>query len=431
MNQAGNQAGNQARKQAGNRAYISVGSNIEKEINFPACYARLHKEFEVARISSVYLTSPVGPAGQNEYWNSIVEVRTELDLGALREKLKDIEFQFGRSRDPNNKYAARPIDLDIVLYNDVVMDEKDFRLPNPQLEKFAFVLIPMAEIAPDLVHPRLGVTVSSMAGRFDDAGQQWERLPNEGLKGYADTSFMRAKVALITGGATRIGKELCSFYSQKGYAVAIHYNRSKENAMRLAEQLRREGGAAFCVQADLRDPDAPKRLVDRVIRHWGYIDVLINNASVFYPTPMGELTLDNWDEHFAVNLRAPHFLAKYAAPHLGRQQGSIVNIADIYAERPLPGYSAYSVTKAGLAALTKALAHELAPGVRVNAVRPGAILFPEGYDSGKMKALLAKIPLGRTGREWDIAETCFFLTDGPSFITGAAISVDGGRLTTP
>ncbi len=415
-----------------NTAYLSIGSNIDKEINIPACLHRLHREFEVRKISSVYATEPVGPPGQNPFWNAAAEIRTDLSFPLLRDKLKQLEDDFGRIRNQMDKYKSRPLDLDVILYNDQAMEEGGITLlPSPQLEQFAFVLIPMAEIAPQRIHPKLGITLSAMASDFHDPSQQWSRLPAESLQGAAETAEMRSKVALITGGGVRVGKDIASYLAAKGYAVAVHYHSSEEEARTLVEHIRSQGGAAMCLQGDLADPGAPERLVRQVIDRWGYLDFLINNASVFYATPTSEMTPEVWRDIFAVNLRAPHFLAKHAASHLGKQRGAIVNIADIYAERPLASHSAYSASKAGLVALTKSLAQELAPQIRVNAVEPGAILFPEGYDEAKKQALLSKIPLGVSGSGMQIAETVYFLCDGPSYLSGTVINVDGGRLAVP
>ena len=180
--------------------------------------------------------------------------------------------------------------------------------------------------------------------------------------------------------------------------------------------------------ADLDDTAALDELVQRAIDAWGHLDALVNNASTFYPTPLGTVTESQWDALLGSNLKAPFFLCQAAAPHLARRQGAIVNLVDIYAERPLKGYPAYSIAKAGLAALTRSLAVELAPNVRVNGVAPGAILWPEQADGGQTQAdILARIPLARSGSPSDIAGAVRFLLEEAPYITGQIIAVDGGR----
>ncbi|HEX7057273.1 MAG TPA: 2-amino-4-hydroxy-6-hydroxymethyldihydropteridine diphosphokinase, partial [Bacilli bacterium] len=354
-----------------NTAFISIGSNIAKEVNIPAVFHRLQRQFTVANISRVYETAPIGPLGQHTFWNAAAEIRTPLSPIELSKKLKEMEADFGRKRDAANKYAPRPLDLDLILFNDLVVANEQIKLPSPQLDKFAFVLMPIAEIAPDYVHPKSGQTLAAMAENFHDETQTWDIIFENKLKGAAETDRMRKKTVLITGGAVRIGREISRFFAEKGYAVAIHYHCSATRAEQLAREIRAHGGAACCLQADLRTIGALEQLVAGVIDRWGYLDTLVNNAAVFYPTPITEMNPEQWDELLAINLRSPHFLIQNAYPHLRRTNGAIVNIADIYAERPLSTHSIYCATKAGLVALTKSLAQELAPQIRVNAVAPG------------------------------------------------------------
>jgi pteridine reductase len=169
-------------------------------------------------------------------------------------------------------------------------------------------------------------------------------------------------------------------------------------------------------------------IVDGAINAWGRLDALVNNASSFHPTPIGSVTETDWDDLMGTNLKAPFFLCQAAAPYLAAQQGAIVNITDIYAQHPLRSYPVYSIAKAGLVMLTKALARELGPEVRVNAVAPGAILWPEGQaDEAAQKRIIACTALKRMGRPDDIAGTVLFLIGGPDYITGQVITVDGGR----
>lgn len=235
-----------------------------------------------------------------------------------------------------------------------------------------------------------------------------------------------SRVALVTGAARRIGAEIARALHGAGYCVALHYHRSAEDAERLAAQLNAERpGSARTFQADLAETSNLAELVERAAACWGGLDLLVNNASAFYPTPLGQITEAHWDDLMASNLKAPLFLAQAAVPHLRRRSGCIVNIVDVYAERPLREYPVYSVAKAGLAALTKALAVELAPEVRVNGVAPGSILWPAGGDI--KPEVLAKVALERPGTPADIAQAVLFLAADAPYVTGQILAVDGGR----
>ena len=237
------------------------------------------------------------------------------------------------------------------------------------------------------------------------------------------------RVALVTGASRRIGAEIVRGLHAAGYRVLLHYHRSEDEARQLAGALNAERpGSVLALRADLDDTAALDELVRRAIDAWGHLDALVNNASTFYPTPLGTVTESQWDALLGSNLKAPFFLCQAAAPHLARRQGAIVNLVDIYAERPLKGYPAYSIAKAGLAALTRSLAVELAPDVRVNGVAPGAILWPEQADGGQTQAdILARIPLARSGSPADIAGAVRFLLEEAPYITGQIIAIDGGR----
>ncbi len=237
------------------------------------------------------------------------------------------------------------------------------------------------------------------------------------------------RVALVTGASRRIGAEIVRGLHAAGYRVLLHYHRSEEAARQLAGALNAaRPDSVLALRADLDDTAAKDELVRRAIDAWGHLDALVNNASTFYPTPLGTVTESQWDALLGSNLKAPFFLCQAAAPHLARRQGAIVNLVDIYAERPLKGYPAYSIAKAGLAALTRSLAVELAPDVRVNGVAPGAILWPEQADGGQTQAdILARIPLARSGSPADIAGAVRFLLEEAPYITGQIIAVDGGR----
>lgn len=242
-----------------------------------------------------------------------------------------------------------------------------------------------------------------------------------------------APVALVTGSARRIGAAIARRLHVAGYDLALHYRDSANDAKALAAALESlRAGSTLLLQADLAEFDRLPELVAKTVGRFGRLDALVNNASAFYPTPFGATTPAQWDELFAINARAPFFLSQAAAPHLADAGGAIVNIADIHAERPLRGHAVYAMGKAALLHMTRALALELAPKVRVNAVSPGAILWPEGgKDPDAQAALLARTPLGRTGTPEEIAEAVLWLLRDARYCTGQALHVDGGRMLGP
>ena len=236
--------------------------------------------------------------------------------------------------------------------------------------------------------------------------------------------------ALVTGAARRIGAAIARRLHAAGYDLALHYRGSAADMHALAAELEAaRPGSTRVLQADLAQFDRLPELVAKTVGHFGRLDALVNNASDFFPTPFGTTTPQQWDDLFAVNARAPFFLAQAAAPHLRAAQGGIVNLADVYAERPLPAHAPYSAAKAALVSLTRALALELAPRVRVNAVAPGAILWPEDEANlAAREAMLARTPLGRIGTPDEIAEAVRWLLFDARYCTGQVIAVDGGRL---
>lgn len=236
------------------------------------------------------------------------------------------------------------------------------------------------------------------------------------------------KVALVTGAAQRVGAEIARELHRSGLRVVIHYRASAAAATALKDELLavRPDSAAL-IRGDLLDSAALPTLVEQARRAWGRLDVLVNNASSFYPTPVGSIGETQWDDLIGSNLKAPLFLSQAAAPLLAAQQGCIVNIVDIHADRPLKGYPLYCAAKAGLAMLTKSLARELAPAIRVNAVAPGAILWPEHASEEARRAIISRTALKRQGHPRDIARTVRFLVTEADYITGQTITVDGGR----
>ncbi len=244
----------------------------------------------------------------------------------------------------------------------------------------------------------------------------------------ADAS-LEGKVALVTGAARRIGAAIARRLHAAGANVVLHYRGADADAAQLEKDLNAaRAGSALKLKCDLLAPVAPKALVDAALQRFARLDILVNNASAFYPTAVGQIELGHWEELIGSNLRAPLFLAQAAAPQLALAGGAIVNIADIHAERPLKGYVVYSIAKAGLVALTRSLALELAPGVRVNAVAPGAIAWPEDgqFVPGERERIVASTPLRRTGNPEEIAQAVHFLCIAP-FVTGQVVAVDGGR----
>ena len=237
------------------------------------------------------------------------------------------------------------------------------------------------------------------------------------------------RVALITGAARRIGAAIARRLHADGYDLALHYRSSAQDMQALVAELEAaRPGSTLALQADLAEFDRLPELVAKTVGRFGRLDALVNNASTFHSTPVGETTPRQWDELFASNARAPFFLAQAAAPHLRAARGAIVNLVDLYAERPLPGHSVYCMAKAALAMMTKSLAVDFAPEVRVNAIAPGAILWAEGDgDAQRQQAIIARTPLARTGRTEEIADAIAWLLDGAGYTTGQVIRVDGGR----
>ena len=236
-------------------------------------------------------------------------------------------------------------------------------------------------------------------------------------------------VVFITGAGKRVGAALARDLHGRGFAVALHYRSAQPEAEALAAALNAiRAGSCLLLQADLGDRAQRDALVPRIIAHFGRLDVLINNASSFSPTPIGSSSDAHWDDLFDSNARAPFFLSQAAAPFLRRQQGCIVNIADIFGQTPKPQHTLYCMAKAALIMMTKSLALELAPDVRVNAIAPGAILWPEsGKPDAEKDAIVQATPLARMGDVGDICQTAAWLIEQARFTTGQVIAVDGGR----
>ena len=249
----------------------------------------------------------------------------------------------------------------------------------------------------------------------------------------ANRNTLEGKVAVITGGARRIGASIARTLHHEGMKLVIHYHESADAARELQAELHHHrSDSVLLVGTDLLDPAKLEKLVSQATTEFGQLDVLVNNASSFYPTPIGQTTDKQWEELIGVNLKAPYFLSQAAAGALTESNGCIINLVDIYAERPLKNHPVYNVAKAGLIGLTRTLARELGPEVRVNAVSPGAILWPEGdVDEIAQQRLISRTPLKRTGNPTDIAQTVLFLVRDAEFLTGQIVNVDGGRSIVP
>jgi pteridine reductase len=237
------------------------------------------------------------------------------------------------------------------------------------------------------------------------------------------------KWALVTGGGKRIGATIAETLHNKGFNVAIHYNSSCDAADQLCAQLNaKKQNSSIAIGADLTNQDSLENLIPSLIEKTKRLDVLINNASTFYPTPIEKITLEDWENLLGTNLKAPLFLSKYAAKYLKQSQGIIINIIDIHSKKPLKEHPLYSSAKSGLAMLTRSLASDLAPDIRVNGISPGLILWPENSPSEQAKNnILQQIPLKKIGNSEDIANCALFLIEDAPYITGEIIAVDGGR----
>ena len=240
---------------------------------------------------------------------------------------------------------------------------------------------------------------------------------------------LSGKVALVTGASHRIGATIVRTLHAEGMNIILHYRRSRDAAQKIQQELNEQREeSVILIQADLSETAKISEMVREAVKGWGRIDVIVNNASSFYPTPVGDIDENVWDDLIGSNLKAPLFLSQAAAPYLKQQHGCIVNITDIHADRPLKSHTVYSIAKAGLVMMTKSLARELGPEVRVNAVAPGAILWPENdIDDVTKKRIVSGTVLKRQGSPDDIARTVRFLIKDANYITGQILNVDGGR----
>lgn len=239
---------------------------------------------------------------------------------------------------------------------------------------------------------------------------------------------LQEKVALVTGSAKRIGRAVANALADRGVHQAVHYRTSKTEAEDAVRLFRVLGVEAESFQADLSQVKEVEALASEVLKRFGRLDILVNNASVFFPSPLGEVTDLQWDTLINTNLKGPFFLAqKVGLAMKAAVGGTIINIGDWAAERPYTGYLPYCISKAGVVAMTKGLAKALAPEVRVNCINPGPVMLPEDLSEAEKEEIMRKTPLQRTGSPTDIANAVVFLCEGTDFMTGAVITVDGGR----
>lgn len=234
------------------------------------------------------------------------------------------------------------------------------------------------------------------------------------------------RVALVTGAGTRVGRVIALALGKAGMRVGVHYAGSEKGARDTAEEIMAMGSEARTLPGDLIDPATAPRLVEHTAKVFGSLDVLVNSAAVMLRTPVGEVLVEDWDAMFALNLRAPFFLSQAAARVMGGSGGAIVNIADLAAFETWRGYIPHSITKAGIVQMTRALAHALAPKIRVNAIAPGPVLLPEGWTQEQADKLISTTPLGRLGSPDDVAQAVLYLLSA-DYVTGETIIVDGGR----
>ncbi len=241
---------------------------------------------------------------------------------------------------------------------------------------------------------------------------------------------VKGKVALVTGAGRRLGRVIALALAEDGARVAVHYHNSKKEARALVDEIQAMDRDACLVRADQASPEEVEAAVKETESSLGEIDILVNSAAIFERAPTPEEELEVWDRHMNVNLRGPYLFARAVAPAMRiKAEGKIVNLVDVAADRPWPGYLAYSVSKAGLVALTRGLARALAPEIQVNGVAPGIILAPEHWTEEELKTALRRVPMKRVGEASDIAQTVQFLIEGPDYVTGSIIPVDGGQTT--
>lgn len=256
-----------------------------------------------------------------------------------------------------------------------------------------------------------------------------DTIPSSAPANSALSGPLNGQVALITGGAKRLGSAMAHALHGAGAQLVIHYRSSRANADALVTELNNlRANSAVALSCDLLDTPALPELVAQTLERFGRLDILINNASSFYPTPLGTITEQHWDDLLGSNLKAPLFLSQAAAPALRATRGLILNMVDIHAQRPLPAHTVYSIAKAGLVTLTKSLARDLGPEIRVNGIAPGPVLWPEHEMSAELQQeIIGKTALKRRGSPDDIARAALFFAKDAPYVTGQILTIDGGR----
>ncbi|HEX9610261.1 MAG TPA: SDR family oxidoreductase [Gemmatimonadales bacterium] len=239
---------------------------------------------------------------------------------------------------------------------------------------------------------------------------------------------LAGRAALVTGAGRRLGQAIAVGLAQAGCDVAVHYHRSRPGADQTADGVRRTGRRADVLSADLRDAAAARGLADRAAQALGRLDIVINSAAVMVQEPVETVTPEQWDDTFDLNVRAAFFVTQGAIPHLRAARGKVVNLADIAAFEPWSGYVPHCASKAALVMLTKGLAKALAPDIAVNAVAPGPVLRPEGWEDARWSRIRETTPLKRWGEPRDVVSAVRFLLEGTDYVTGTVLVVDGGRL---
>jgi 2-amino-4-hydroxy-6-hydroxymethyldihydropteridine diphosphokinase len=357
-----------------NRAYLSVASNIRPRKNILKAIARLRDASRVLTVSRCFVTDAIPAEDQHatkdlpQFINCVVLVETAYGAREVKcDVLRPLETALGRVR-TEDKYAPRPIDLDILWFDSEIRIDDDLVNPDPEIFTRWFLARGILDIDGGVVLPNptepFRVSLASRPGMHapSDHAVPEDRQLREDILAMVGSAPTSEPVALVTGASPRVGAHIVSTLHARGMRVVVHHRHSDDQARALCDTLERtRPGSVMLVAADLTSPDAPQAIIDAVRSRWGRLDVLVNNAAVFYPTPLEHSTVADWDALTGANLRAPYFLAQAALPLLQAQGGGIINMVDVYAERPRPGYAINCATKAGLVVLTRALARELAP----------------------------------------------------------------------